>query len=51
MLYPLLGGLEVTVAAGFGLAGLAKEAGVGAVRQGAAVAPNAHGAGVSGEHA
>ncbi|CAI1984821.1 Uncharacterised protein [Serratia quinivorans] len=48
---PLLGGLEATTAAGFGLAGLAEEAGVGAVRRGATVAANAHGTGAAGEHA
>ncbi len=48
---PLLGGLEATTAAGLGLAGLAEESGVGAVRRGAAVAANAHGTGAAGEHA
>lgn len=47
---PLLGGLEATAAAGFGLAGLAEEAGVGAVRRGTTVAANAHGTGAAGEH-
>ena len=48
---PLLGGLEAATAAGFGLAALAEEAGVGAVRRGTAVAAHAHGTGAAGKHA
>ena len=45
---PLLGGLEATIAVSLGLATLAEEAGMGAVRRGTAVAANAHAAGVAG---
>lgn len=48
---PLLGGLEATAAAGFGFTALAEEAGMGAIRRGAAVTAYAHGAGAAGEHA
>lgn len=47
---PLLGVLEATTAAGFGLAALAEKAGMGAVLRGAAVTAHAHGAGATGEH-
>ncbi len=48
---PLLGGLEATAAADLGLAALAEETGMGAVRRGATVTAHAHEVGAAGEHA
>ena len=48
---PLLGGLEAATATGLGLAALAEEARVCAVRRGTAITVNAHEASTAGEHA
>ncbi len=48
---PLLRGLHAAGAAGLGFTALTEEAGMGAIRRGATVATNAHGAGTTGEHA